>query len=133
MTTMKNNDALLGIVLIAGAIWYSRGAQARGTGSLFKANAPLGTGSMPGSAGTGVSQALGGALGSFISGMFGGGSAKTATGAPILGGSEYAYLTSANYLNNQTVQEIAWDQASPDVIVPANLSTTGLEQDWTVG
>lgn len=129
---MKNNDALLGLVLIVGAVMYSRKTMAGNTG-LYKANAPLGTGSMPASAGTGVSQAVGGALGSFLSGMFSGGSAKTATGAPILGGSEYAYLTSPGYFTNQTAQEIAWDQQSPDVVVPANLSDTGVEQVWTVG
>lgn len=132
MTTMKNNDALLGLVLIVGAVMYSRSAQAKGTG-IFKANGPLGTGSMPASAGTGNAQVIGGALGSFLAGMFGGGGNKTATGAPVMGGSEYAYLTSPDYFTNMTQQEIAWDRQSPDVIVPGSVSTTGEDQVWTVG
>lgn len=61
---MKNND--LGLVLLMGvALFYvSRRNTAYAAGVR---RAPLGTGSMPGSAGTGLSQIMGGIAGAFRS------------------------------------------------------------------
>jgi hypothetical protein len=77
MTTANNNNLIFGILLIGGAVLYSR----RSTAATIPAGTvPLGTGSMPGSVGTGVSQALGGLLGNLFSPKTGGG---TSTGAPV--------------------------------------------------
>lgn len=65
MTTMKQDPLILCVVLVAGAMLYSRQAKAQ---ALNKSR-PLGAGSMPGSVGTGSNQILGGALGAFFTSL----------------------------------------------------------------
>lgn len=77
-----NNNLLLGLGLIVGAVYYSRRTGVTMTASPRAAAvaAPLGAGSMPGSVGTGVAQKLGGLLGNLLAQKVGGG---TSTGAPV--------------------------------------------------
>ena len=76
----NNNNLLLGLGLIVGAVWYSRRASAASTAAALATKGPLGTGSVPGSVGTGVMQTLGGILGNALAPKSGGG---TSTGAPV--------------------------------------------------
>lgn len=76
----QNNNLLLGLGLIVGAVYYSRRATAATSAAAAAARGPLGTGSVPGSVGTGVAQSLGGILGNLLSPKSGGG---TSTGAPV--------------------------------------------------
>lgn len=85
--TQKNPDLMIGIALIIGAWFYSRRAAMPAYGTLAKAQqqpqparGPLGTGSMPGSVGTGIAQQIGGMLGNLLAQQSGGG---TSTGAPV--------------------------------------------------
>lgn len=73
----ENNNLLIGLGLIVGAVYFSRRATAAKIAAAPRG--PLGTGSMPGSVGTGVAQQLGGLLGNLLAPKTGGG---TQTGAP---------------------------------------------------
>lgn len=86
-----HKNILLGMLIIGGAYLYTRSAAAAtsGTGTVAKTvmqpvgaspSAALGTGSMPGSVGNGVSQIAGGLIGNLLSAKSGGG---TSTGAPV--------------------------------------------------
>ncbi|MFA9273413.1 MAG: hypothetical protein ACEQSE_00945 [Candidatus Aquirickettsiella gammari] len=74
---MKDNrNLVMGIGLMVGAyIMFQRG-QAQQYRQTEARRAPLGVGSMPGSAGTGTAQVIGGILGSVITKMTGGGTAS---------------------------------------------------------
>ncbi|MFZ6748038.1 hypothetical protein [Undibacterium sp. Ren11W] len=122
MTTMKNNDLLIGAALIIGALYYSKQAKA---GFIGAPNAGLpgyqGNGSMPGSAGSGKAQVLGGIAGATAKWLL-----DKATSSPITsGGDYYNYLKDPNYIGNQAIQEKAWgnDLGLPD----------GGTDEWTVG
>lgn len=122
-SSMKNNDVLIGAALIIGALYYSRKVSA----APINRNGYLGQGSMPGNVGTGSAQVVGGIFGALGS-MFG-----KSTNPITSGGSYYDYLRQPNFLGNQAKSEMAWDASSPDVFVPGSSSTTGEDQNWTVG
>jgi hypothetical protein len=103
MTNGSNNNSLmLGVLLIGGAFLYARRASAMTPAQAAAAAAargPLGTGSMPGSVGTGVAQTLGGLLGNLLSPKGGGG---TSTGAPPTNSAlgDYPPMAGDGVLNN---------------------------------
>jgi hypothetical protein len=66
MSTMKQDPLVLGLLLIGGAMLYSKSVRAQQV-----AQRPAGYGSMPGSAGTGLMQNLGGMLGNLFAGSTG--------------------------------------------------------------
>lgn len=63
MTTLKQNPMVFGLVLVAGAMLYARSRSAQA--ATAPARNPLPT-SMPGSAGSGTQQVVGGILGAFF-------------------------------------------------------------------
>lgn len=112
--TMKQDPMLLGLVLIVGAMLYSRQSAARAaTGN---SGAPR---TVPASEGSGTNQVLGGILGALF----------RQSPSPNYWGQ---YQT-PGYIGTTAAQEIDWNNSSPDVVVPAEISTTGEEQIWTVG
>lgn len=68
MSAMQNNNGMLAVILVIGAVWYSKQAKAGTTGLAYRP--PLGTGSMPANSGSGAAQVIGGALGSLFQNMF---------------------------------------------------------------
>jgi len=80
----ENKNVLLGAGLIIAAVYMSRrpsAPYARGLPqNAANQRGPLGSGSMPGSVGTGLAQQLGGLLGNALSHATGGG---TSTGVPV--------------------------------------------------
>jgi hypothetical protein len=115
--TMKQDPLLLGIVLIVGAMLYSRSKTATAA-AVRPGSTPQ---SVPGNVGSGTAQVAGGIIGALL---------NTATQPQK---SYWDLYQSPGYFPNAAAQSIAWDQASPNVIVPAAESTTGVLQDWTVG
>ncbi|MFZ3288043.1 MAG: hypothetical protein WA191_14515 [Telluria sp.] len=121
MTTMKKDPLILGLLLIGGAFLYTRRAAAL---PLTTASGrQVGIRAMPGNVGTGTSQMVGGAIGSFLQSLASGN----------LTGSYAQTLRRPEYIDNLVVQERAWDMNTPDVVVPGAFSTTGGDQVWTVG
>jgi hypothetical protein len=113
--TMKMDPMTLGIVLVIGAMIYTRSNKAY-AGTVPRTYAP---GSIPGNVGSGAAQVIGGVIGSLLN----------QSGQK----SYWGMYQSPDYIGNAAVQEIAWDRQSPDVLVPASISTTGEDQLWTVG
>lgn len=70
---MKNNNMVLGVVLIIGAAMYARSKTA------VASTVHAGPASMPGSVGSGTNQVVGGAIGSWLRNVF----APTPAGAVI--------------------------------------------------
>jgi hypothetical protein len=114
--TMKMDPVTLGIVLVIGAMIYSRSNKAM-AGTAANRRAP---GSLPANVGSGTAQVVGGLFGSLLANV-------------TKPQSYWGIYQTPGYIDGAAAQEIAWDRSSPDVIVPASISTTGVEQDWTVG
>lgn len=120
MTTMKQDPMMLGAVLIVGALIYSKYAKA-GTPPIVRNG---GAGSMPGSAGTGLAQGLGGMLGNLFAGARYG---NTATGAP----NAQSVMDNINFFKqnpvNDTISTPDWNSAmadNPDLM--ANVTQFGV-------
>jgi len=108
MSTLTKDPMTLGIVLIVGALLYSKSRRA-----VAQPTAPRGTGSMPGSTGTGLAQVAGGLLGSFFSSLGSRGTGNNADGSP----------------NAQTVADnIAFFKQYPVQDAPRVIDWVGAEQ-----
>lgn len=94
MTTLKQDPMILGLILIAGAMLYTRSTKARAV-----AQQPRGTGSMPGSAGTGLAQTLGGMLGNMFAGAASSGGANLPDWM-LNGTQDSSYMNPANYTSD---------------------------------
>lgn len=113
---MNNNPMILGLVLIVGAAMYSRNARATGTGGTRYV--PPGTGSLPGSAGSGVSQVVGGLVGSLFN-MF-----KNSTSVPP---------TFTVYDPTRPSEGVPYDPADPGTYVPLQDLVNGSVHDYMTG
>ena len=116
----ENNNLMIGLGLIVGAIYFSRRASAAKIAA-SASRGPLGAGSMPGSVGTGVAQQLGGLLGNLLAPKTGGG---TQTGAPPTNTAydEYQPMTGDGVINNSI------DEADPMKTFDPQIS--GETNDW---
>jgi hypothetical protein len=116
-----NNNLILGLGLIVGAVYFTRRQQPTYTQAPTGLR-PLGVGSMPGSVGTGVAQQLGGLIGNLLAPKTGGG---TLTGAPAVSTviDQYPYMVGDGVLQN-----------SIEAADPMNTFDPGMDQgslnDW---
>jgi len=109
------NSLILGLVLIAGAVIYSRQARAQAT----FAQRPLGTGSMSGATGSGTAQIVGGLLGGVASWLSNQTQGLTGVSTmPILSGNDYDPADPGGFM---TIGDIFKDRNDPNWnAIPSN-------------
>ena len=120
-----NNNLILGLGLIVGAVYYSRRKQTTYAQQQPAGPRPLGTGSVPGSVGTGIAQQLGGLLGNLLAPKTGGG---TLTGAPPVSTviDQYPYMVGDGVMQNSIEAADPMNTFDPDM-------DQGTLSDWIGG
>jgi hypothetical protein len=114
---MKDDSLMMVVLLLGGAFMYSR------SNKVQAAQRPAGTGSMPGSVGTGTSQMLGGLLGNALRFMGGGTSGVSETPSGMTNDPISSAITGV--MNANAVGDAVPAIGTPSFLATGDLGMTG--------
>jgi hypothetical protein len=114
---MKDDSLMMVVLLLGGAFMYSR------SNKVQAAQRPAGSGSMPGSVGTGTNQILGGLLGNALKFMSGGSSGVSETPSGMTNNPITSAITGV--MNANAVGDAVPAIPTPDFIGTGDLGMTG--------